>query len=81
MELELETADGRHCLTIRVADSGAGFDVRQLDSRLETNQSFGGRGIPLLRSLCERLTYSAGGTLAEAVVSWTAPAVAPAGAC
>lgn len=69
-ELEHAPANGGGRLTIRLQDSGAGFDFSRKPADLESNQGFHGRGIPLVRSLCESLTYSGVGNQVEAVYLW-----------
>ncbi len=61
-------------LTIRLEDSGEGFDYdavcRNSISNLADNSGFAGRGIPLLKSLCQSLRYEASGNSVEAVYAW-----------
>ncbi len=49
-------------LTIRVRDSGDGFDWLSLQAHHETDAF--GRGIPLIKELCETVNYSDGGKTA-----------------
>jgi two-component system, HptB-dependent secretion and biofilm response regulator len=57
-------------LIIQVQDSGPGFDFHQLVSGIGTQETYSGRGIPLVRASCESLTYHGNGNTAEAVYVW-----------
>jgi two-component system, HptB-dependent secretion and biofilm response regulator len=57
-------------LTVRIDDSGPGFDYKVAPDSLDTNQSASGRGIRLLRTLCEKVEYSGNGSSVEAVFVW-----------
>jgi len=64
------TADGGSLL-IRVGDSGGGFShVEKLNVGHKT-EGYSGRGIPLIRTLCESLRYIDNGSQVEAVFSWS----------
>ena len=54
-------------LCLLVSDSGKGFDVNELPIP-DPEQSFG-RGISMLRSLCESVEYLAGGTTAKVILA------------
>jgi CheY-like chemotaxis protein/anti-sigma regulatory factor (Ser/Thr protein kinase) len=56
-------------LTVRVLDSGAGFDAAGAVSGLE-HGAHGGRGLALLRSLCSELRVCAGGSCIEVQYVW-----------
>lgn len=58
-------------LKIVVQDSGAGFDHSNISAKPEGNQALSGRGIPLIRSLCQSLEYHGRGNKAEAIYQWT----------
>lgn len=63
MDFHLHIADDHPVLDITFADSGTGFDYqRYLAERLETGRALPpqvhGRGIMLVRALCESLVYS-----------------------
>lgn len=64
-----EGAGGR--LTIRVIDSGDGFDHRAQLAPLAANLAHSGRGLALVRSLCASLVYRGNGNQAEAVYAWS----------
>lgn len=58
-------------LTIRIEDSGEGFDYAALDNDLTPRQSmFSGRGVMMTRSLCSSLTYEGRGNIVTAVYRW-----------
>jgi len=59
-------------LTIRIEDSGLGFDHQQHISDLAKNKAFSGRGETLIRQLCSDYYYSGAGNCAHAVYLWTA---------
>lgn len=67
---------GRDTLRIAVTDSGAGFDhVAELARAADPDcASRRGRGIAMLRALCEELTYTGTGNVAEVVYRFTPPA-------
>lgn len=75
-----ERGRGRSCETLRivVTDSGAGFDhVAELARAADpdcANRRGRGRGIAMLRALCEELTYTGTGNAAEVVYRLTPPA-------
>ena len=58
-------------LTIRVKDSGGGFDYKRMlhsDPKLE---GYSGRGIPLLTSLCDSVVHHGKGNDAEVTFNWS----------
>ena len=58
-------------LQLTVHDSGAGFDISVIDAQMPDNPLlFSGRGIALVRSLCERLEYSDAGRRVDAYYQW-----------
>lgn len=57
-------------LTIKVTDSGEGFNWKMLHQHLESNQGFCGRGVKLVETLCTRLTYHGKGNRVTAVFDW-----------
>jgi len=72
VRLELQhNPDGQGgLLHFTVEDDGAGFDHAQVFAPLQQNVSFFGRGIPLLKSICDRLEYSGSGNHVEAIYRW-----------
>ena len=57
-------------LLIKIKDSGAGFDFEAKTGALAANDEKSGRGMELIRSLCDQVVYSEGGTRAEASYFW-----------
>jgi two-component system, HptB-dependent secretion and biofilm response regulator len=58
-------------MRIEIEDSGPGFDHINVHSILDGNIAHGGRGIALIRSMCEKLVYHGSGNRAEASYQWT----------
>ena len=75
VEVEIRATAQPQTYEIDVKDSGKGFDIRNHTQNALSGmpQSGGGRGLQLLRSLCQRLTYLDGGTRAIATVCLSAP--------
>lgn len=58
-------------LTIRMEDSGEGFDYETLVNNQTPDQSiFSGRGVLLINSLCSSLEYEGRGNIVTAVYRW-----------
>ncbi|MBS4049847.1 MAG: serine/threonine-protein phosphatase [Methylomonas sp.] len=57
-------------LTIKVMDSGDGFDWKIHNEKLEGNEGFSGRGVKLVETLCSSLTYHGKGNRVTAVFDW-----------
>ena len=57
-------------LMVRVEDSGAGFDATHPAAPLSTNDSMFGRGLALVRALCQKVTFHGAGNCVEAIYSW-----------
>lgn len=57
-------------LRIIVTDSGPGFDHSRCLPRLEANESYSGRGISLVRALCDEVRYHGRGNRVEVTYSW-----------
>lgn len=58
-------------LLIRVSDSGGGFSHQKILEGLDSNPAYSGRGIPMLKRLCDELRYLGSGNDVEAVYRWT----------
>lgn len=69
ISLEHTPLDAGGRLTMRIEDNGDGFD-EQAVLITEDNERPAGRGIALVRSLCDSLTYMDGGRVALAVYCW-----------
>ena len=59
-------------LVIQVIDSGEGFDYKGKEDSDFKVQGYSGRGIPLIRSICESLKYSGNGNTVEVTLRWDA---------
>ena len=57
-------------LSIRILDTGSGFDENAVISEIDNNKEYSGRGIKLIRQICDSLEYSNGGRRATAVFRW-----------
>lgn len=71
MELRHVTAGSGGRMTIRVTDSGPGFSYDYRPEDLPDNDASSGRGVALVRSLCETVHYVGSGNTVEAVYAWT----------
>jgi CheY-like chemotaxis protein len=58
-------------LTIRFKDTGNGFDYGKQTPSLESNLGHSGRGIHLLNSICDEITYEGKGNVVQATYRWT----------
>ena len=58
-------------LTLRIEDSGPGFNYQACLPELMENKGYSGRGIPMVRALCKELTYHGVGNCVEAVYVWS----------
>ena len=67
--IHMPTAAGGRLL-LRIEDSGPGFDFRRKNASLENNTAHWGRGVPLIHSLCESVTYMGCGNVVEAIYKW-----------
>jgi len=54
-------------LIIQIEDSGTGFDVNNI---IKADNSFSGRGLELIRSLCHSITHSSDGKTVKAIFRW-----------
>ncbi len=71
IDLELFQQDEGGKLVVRLEDSGPGFDYHKALPPLSKNITLGGRGIQLLRSLCQELVYQGSGNWVKAVYAWS----------
>ena len=55
---------------MRIEDNGDGFDEQAILTGNEDSDRPAGRGIALVRSLCDSLTFLDGGRIALAVYCW-----------
>jgi len=62
--------DGGGELVIRFQDSGKGFDFRAARLAMEDNVTHSGRGMGLIKSLCDEVKYDGNGNIVEAVYHW-----------
>ncbi len=69
-KLSLKNKNNQHQLIIRVEDSGKGFDYQSLKTPTPEATALSGRGLILIKDLCDSLTYYGSGNIAEAVFSW-----------
>ncbi len=58
--------------TLRVVDSGAGFDYKNIPPYVkEDSPQLSGRGIMLVKELCHSLSYEGKGNIAKAIFEWS----------
>lgn len=57
-------------LTIRVEDTGPGFDFRSKEQAEHRTEGYCGRGIPLIRTMCRSVRYLEPGNAVEVVFDW-----------
>lgn len=67
--LTIARQDQSHSLTIRVEDSGMGFDTTQVMQKSPQN-ALSGRGLLLMQELCDSVTHLGKGNITEVVYSW-----------
>ena len=65
----LPNSDGGQFI-VDVQDSGEGFNINDIFSDLDNNQSFFGRGIQLVTQLCSTIEYNPCGNRVKAVYDW-----------
>lgn len=65
---QAEAGGGR--LTVRVEDTGGGFDYDSALLPLTENLGHAGRGIQLLRSICDEVTFQGKGNQVQVVYRW-----------
>ncbi len=68
--LSVEHSENSGRIKIRIEDSGAGFDFDSDTAVDDSNEQLHGRGILLIRELCESLQFMSPGNKAEAVFAW-----------
>ncbi|MBL4762940.1 MAG: fused response regulator/phosphatase [Gammaproteobacteria bacterium] len=71
IKLNFEAWDGGGRMIIHIEDSGEGFDVNAVKSHLPVDTALCGRGLGLIRELCESLEYFPPGNKAQAVYVWS----------
>ena len=71
-EFDHKPTDQGGKLTIVVTDSGEGFDYKSKQDNEFASDGFSGRGIPLIRTLCDSLEYSGNGNTVTVTLSWNA---------
>ncbi len=57
-------------LTLRVEDSGAGFDYTALQGKALSTTGYSGRGIGIVEKLCKTVRYYGSGNKVEVVFAW-----------
>jgi hypothetical protein len=70
VECEHVVDDGCGVLCIRLTDSGGGFGGASSSQSLDQNAGRSGRGIALVRSICNEVRYIDNGRVVEAVYRW-----------
>ncbi len=63
------TSDG-WALTIHVEDNGEGFDAESYLANMAGIESLTGRGVALIKSLCDEFSYNKTGNIARVVYCW-----------
>lgn len=64
LQLEGLRQDGVFFLRVEVIDTGPGFDISGVSQSLQNNELAHGRGINLIKSLCQQVTYNESGNQA-----------------
>jgi len=59
-------------LLIKVIDTGDGFDYESKQRSDFLSEGYSGRGIPLIKSICESIKYSGNGNTVEVILRWNA---------
>ena len=70
IDLRYDPVDAGGCVRLRVADSGDGFPGAGSGGLTQDPTCTWGRGIPLLRQLCESVTFGRNGAEVEVVYRW-----------
>lgn len=71
VDISHQPAENGGVLVVRFEDSGEGFNYKNGLIALEKNTSHSGRGIQLLHSICDEITYEANGNIVIATYRWT----------
>lgn len=69
---DLKPTDQGGVLSVMVEDSGNGFDYKNVKPKSASNLAYSGRGIPLIQSLCDSLTFLGNGNKVQVSLSWQA---------
>ena len=69
-DLTAEQRGDQRSILLRVEDSGEGFDFTNLASSASVENALSGRGLILIRELCESLEFAGQGNIAIARFSW-----------
>lgn len=70
LTLEHDSYADRGELVIHIEDSGAGFDYTGMESNLDINRGYCGRGLALVKSLCTSCKFVGKGNMVTAVYEW-----------
>jgi len=70
INMEQKHLDGGWVIIIHVKDSGKGFDHKQLRKSLDDNAGLSGRGIELIKQICQTVEYNEKGNEVTAVYSF-----------
>ncbi len=68
--LSVEQEADRRSILLRIEDSGEGFDFENFVAKPENDSALSGRGVMLIRELCDSLQYYGKGNIAIARFSW-----------
>lgn len=72
IRIDARPSAGGGKLIIQIDDSGPGFDYRsRLNREMPPQTQFSGRGIWLVKELCDSVEYQASGNRVKAAFSWT----------
>ena len=69
-ELFVEQLSKQRYIHLRVEDSGEGFDYENYKPEDEDTTVLSGRGLVLIKNLCESLSYEGKGNIAKASFTW-----------
>ncbi len=69
IKIQLESYIHSGTLKITVKDSGEGFNFKELFIQ-EKNENYHGRGVLLLRELCDEICYKGNGSEVEVAICW-----------